>query len=111
MTCPMPSMTRMSRRRKTRRSTWTYYQRRFRRRRVRAWAMITITAPPTNGTATVNDNGTPNDPTDDTIDYTPDPNFNGTDQLTYRICDADGDCDQVPLQPSPSTRLMICQLR
>jgi hypothetical protein len=32
---------------------------------------ITILTPPTNGTATVNDGGTPTDPTDDTIDYTP----------------------------------------
>ena len=55
---------------------------------------ITITTPPTNGTATVNDGGTPNDPTDDTVDYTPDPNFNGTDSFDYEICDTDGDCDQ-----------------
>ena len=50
-------------------------------------------APPTNGTATVNDSGTPNDPTDDTVDYTPDPNYNGPDGFTYEICDSNGDCD------------------
>jgi hypothetical protein len=55
---------------------------------------ITIITPPTNGTAVVNNGGTPNDPTDDTIDYTPDPNYNGPDQITYEICDASGDCDQ-----------------
>ncbi|MCB9297805.1 MAG: cadherin-like domain-containing protein [Lewinellaceae bacterium] len=55
---------------------------------------ITITTPPTNGTAVVNDNSTPNDPTDDTVDYTPAPDFNGTDMFTYEICDSNGDCDQ-----------------
>ena len=55
---------------------------------------ITIVGAPANGTATVNDNGTPNDPTDDTVDYTPDPDYNGPDSFTYEICDADGDCDQ-----------------
>ena len=54
---------------------------------------ITITAAAMNGTAAVNDGGTPNDPTDDTIDYTPDTGFDGTDMLTYEICDANGDCD------------------
>ena len=32
---------------------------------------IVVVTPPTHGIATVNDNGTPNDPTDDTIDYAP----------------------------------------
>ncbi|MFH4965171.1 Ig-like domain-containing protein, partial [Gaetbulibacter sp. M235] len=54
---------------------------------------ITIVTPASNGTATVNDNGTPADPTDDTIDYTPDPNYNGLDSFTYEICDSNGDCD------------------
>ncbi|WP_165454415.1 Ig-like domain-containing protein, partial [Hyunsoonleella pacifica] len=53
---------------------------------------INITSAPTNGVATVNDGGTPNDPTDDTIDYTPTADYNGPDQITYEICDADGDC-------------------
>ena len=46
------------------------------------------------GSAVVNDNGTANDPTDDFITYTPQTGFNGTDIITYEICDADGDCDQ-----------------
>ena len=54
---------------------------------------ITVLTQPANGTATVNDGGTPNDPTDDTVDYTPDPDYNGTDNFDYEICDADGDCD------------------
>jgi len=48
---------------------------------------------PSHGTAVVNNGGTPLDPTDDTIDYTPDPNYTGPDQFTYQICDSNGDCD------------------
>ncbi|MGK4567251.1 cadherin-like domain-containing protein [Flavobacterium sp. 3HN19-14] len=44
-----------------------------------------------NGTVTVNDNGTPNDPTDDTVTYTPNANFFGSDSFTYTITDASGD--------------------
>ena len=54
---------------------------------------ITVTTSPANGTTTINDGGTPNDPTDDQITYTPNPNFNGTDQFIYQICDSNGDCD------------------
>ncbi|SFR31623.1 gliding motility-associated C-terminal domain-containing protein [Robiginitalea myxolifaciens] len=48
---------------------------------------------PANGTVTVNDNGTPNDPSDDTLDYTPNPGFIGTDTFTYTLCDDQGRCD------------------
>ncbi|MGK4567262.1 Ig-like domain-containing protein [Flavobacterium sp. 3HN19-14] len=51
---------------------------------------IVIASAPSNGTAVVNDNGTPNNPTDDTITYTPFPNFHGNDIFTYTIADADG---------------------
>ena len=61
----------------------------------------TITVPmdgdagyPTDGDIALDDNGTPDDPTDDEIIYTPDMDFNGTDEFTYEICDADGDCDE-----------------
>jgi large repetitive protein len=54
---------------------------------------VAITTVPANGTVSVNDNGTANDPTDDTIDYTPNANFNGTDSFIYRIEDANGDFD------------------
>ncbi|KAA1242964.1 gliding motility-associated C-terminal domain-containing protein, partial [Aquimarina sp. RZ0] len=54
---------------------------------------ISVVLNPENGTATVNQNGTPEDPTDDTIEYTPTTDFFGTDEFTYQICDADGDCD------------------
>ena len=61
----------------------------------------TITVPmdgdagyPTDGDIALDDKGTPDDPTDDEIIYTPDMDFNGTDEFTYEICDADGDCDE-----------------
>lgn len=45
---------------------------------------------PSNGTATINNNGTPNDPSDDTISYRPNSDFIGTDTFTYTICDTMG---------------------
>ena len=44
------------------------------------------------GTAVVNDNGTANDPTDDTIDFTPAADYQGVDAFIYEICDAAGNC-------------------
>ncbi|MDY7395984.1 gliding motility-associated C-terminal domain-containing protein, partial [Aureibaculum sp. 2210JD6-5] len=52
---------------------------------------IVIATGPNNGTATVNDNGTPNDPTDDYVVYTPTANFVGIDTFTYTIEDSNGD--------------------
>ncbi|KST67109.1 hypothetical protein BC008_28350, partial [Mastigocoleus testarum BC008] len=46
-----------------------------------------IAETPSNGSATINDNGTPTDPTDDTITYTPNVNFNGNDSFTYTVSD------------------------
>uniref|UniRef100_UPI002603183D Ig-like domain-containing protein n=1 Tax=uncultured Tenacibaculum sp. TaxID=174713 RepID=UPI002603183D len=48
---------------------------------------LDIVTNPSNGTVTVNDGGTPNDPSDDTVTYTPDPGFTGTDTFTYEVCD------------------------
>jgi hypothetical protein len=45
------------------------------------------------GMVFVNDGGTPNDPTDDTIDYTPVDGFFGIDSFDYYICDIDNECD------------------
>ena len=53
---------------------------------------ITIITNGTNGVGVVNI-GTAGDPTDDTITYTPNNNFVGTDTITYEICDSNGDCD------------------
>ncbi|MDP5106186.1 MAG: Ig-like domain-containing protein, partial [Polaribacter sp.] len=43
------------------------------------------------GTILVNNEGTSNDPTDDTIDYTPESTFEGTDTFNYTITDSNGD--------------------
>ncbi|WP_159518818.1 Ig-like domain-containing protein, partial [Sunxiuqinia indica] len=47
---------------------------------------LQITSDPTNGNVVVNSNGT--------VTYTPNKNYNGSDQFTYQICDADGQCDE-----------------
>lgn len=45
----------------------------------------------TGGIASVNTGGTANDPTDDSIDFTPAANFNGNAMVGYTIEDSDGD--------------------
>ncbi|MGJ8659818.1 gliding motility-associated C-terminal domain-containing protein [Cellulophaga fucicola] len=53
----------------------------------------TLTASdPVNGTVTIDDNGTPNIPSDDIITYVPDADYNGPDSFTYTICNSYGDC-------------------
>ena len=47
---------------------------------------LTVTNP-TNGTVTIDDGGTPDDPSDDIVTYIPDADFNGTDTFTYTVCD------------------------
>ncbi|MFS4467586.1 Ig-like domain-containing protein [Maribacter sp. 2210JD10-5] len=51
------------------------------------------TSNPTNGTVLINNGGTPNDPSDDTVTYTPNPAFIGTDTFTYTLCDDTGNCE------------------
>jgi hypothetical protein len=46
-----------------------------------------ITMPSQGGTATINDNATPTNPTDDFIDYQPAPDFFGTETFTYVLTD------------------------
>lgn len=50
------------------------------------------TTNPTNGTVTVDNNGTPNDPLDDMVTYTPNPDYNGIDTFDYTVCNTFGDC-------------------
>jgi len=45
------------------------------------------------GMAAINDNGTPSDPMDDTIDYIPAVGFTGADTFTYTIEDGNGGTD------------------
>ncbi len=54
---------------------------------------ITIGSVPLHGTAVVNDNMTPSDPSDDCIVYTPAPGFVGTDTFTYMVDDGHGNTD------------------
>ncbi|MDV7140980.1 Ig-like domain-containing protein, partial [Maribacter sp. TH_r10] len=53
---------------------------------------LTVTDPE-NGTIVINDGGTPDDPTDDTVTYTPNSDYEGTDSFEYTVCDAQGNCD------------------
>ncbi|MGK7905468.1 MAG: Ig-like domain-containing protein [Hormoscilla sp.] len=48
---------------------------------------------PNNGTVRLNGNRTPDDPTDDRLIYTPNPNFVGPDSFRYSISDGIGDTD------------------
>ena len=50
------------------------------------------TTDPVNGTVTIDDGGTPNNPLDDIVTYTPDLDFNGTDSFDYTVCNSFGDC-------------------
>ncbi|NET86751.1 MAG: DUF4347 domain-containing protein [Kamptonema sp. SIO1D9] len=54
---------------------------------------ISILTDPTNGTAVVNDNGTPDDLSDDFVTYTPNADFNGVDSFTYQVDDGNGNTD------------------
>lgn len=47
---------------------------------------------PANGSVNINDNGTPNDPTDDIVTYIPDPEYNGPDTFDYTLCNTFGSC-------------------
>jgi gliding motility-associated-like protein len=48
---------------------------------------------PANGTLEVNDGGTPDDISDDTVTYIPNDGFNGDDVFEYTVCDSEGNCD------------------
>ena len=48
---------------------------------------MTAVSDPANGTTAIVDPGTPLNPADDWVTYTPDPDFNGSDSFTYSACD------------------------
>jgi len=50
------------------------------------------TTVPTNGTVSIDDRSTPNNPLDDIVTYIPNSDFNGTDSFDYTICNSYGDC-------------------
>ncbi|HBY80779.1 MAG TPA: hypothetical protein DEG47_28065, partial [Cyanobacteria bacterium UBA11148] len=51
---------------------------------------FTIGTNPTNGTVAIDNNGTPGDLTDDSVTYTPNTGFSGTDSFTYQLSDGQG---------------------
>ncbi len=62
---------------------------------------ITILSPPSVGSASINNNNTPLDPTDDRIMYATVVIQNTS--LVYQICDANGDCD------TATVNIIICE--
>ncbi len=66
------------------------------------------TTDPENGTVVINDGGTPNDISDDTVTYTPDSGFNdGTDTFEYTVCDAMDNCDTATVTITVGTPPML----
>lgn len=51
-------------------------------------SILSLSAP-ANGTAVIDDNGTPDDASDDLIRYTPDASFTGTDSFSYTVTDGE----------------------
>lgn len=51
-----------------------------------------VTTNPLNGTVSINDNGTPNNPSDDIVTYTPNADYNGPDSFDYTVCNSQGGC-------------------
>jgi hypothetical protein len=51
---------------------------------------LSIASEPSQGTAAVDDGGTPEDPSDDQIRYTPEEAYTGSDSFTYRAADGQG---------------------
>jgi gliding motility-associated-like protein len=69
--------------------------------------VLTVTDP-TNGTVVINDGGTPDDPNDDTVTYTPDNGFNNdTDTFEYTICDDMENCDTATVTVTVGTPITI----
>lgn len=50
------------------------------------------TTNPANGVVVIDDNGTPNNPSDDSLTYTPNTDYNGADSFDYTVCNSSGDC-------------------
>ena len=61
---------------------------------------VSISKDPLHGRAVVDDNGTASNAGDDTVVYTPANGYTGSDSFEYRICDADGDCDEAKVSVS-----------
>ncbi|MBD3884966.1 SBBP repeat-containing protein [Phormidium tenue FACHB-886] len=75
---------------------------------------LTLVDPPSQGTAEVQDNGTPDNPSDDFIFFTPETNATGTFDFTYQLDNGQGTTSTAlvsvsvnPLEPSPETPGLI----
>lgn len=82
---------------------------------------ISVVSGPARGAAVVNDHGTPDNRTDDTIDYTPQPGFYGTDHFVYQVVNRTGGTatamvtvriagiglDQDPLDPAKTALVVV----
>ena len=64
---------------------------------------------PTNGEAIINDNSTPDNPSDDTVIYTAKPNKIGLDNFQYTICNSSGVCktETVSVSISSSSNVLF----
>ncbi|MEM6460729.1 MAG: malectin domain-containing carbohydrate-binding protein [Pseudomonadota bacterium] len=62
---------------------------------------------PTNGSVVLDNNGTANDASDDTITFTPDADFNGNASFDYTIQDEDGLQDTATVDVSVADRLVL----
>ena len=58
-------------------------------------ATVTVTGGPANGSTSVNPDGS--------IDYTPDPDWSGSDTFTYEVCDFSGACDTATVDVTVSS--------
>ncbi len=65
------------------------------------------TTDPENGMVVINDGGTSEDISDDTVTYTPDSGFNGTDTFEYTICDSMDNCDTATVTVTVGTPPML----
>ncbi len=67
---------------------------------------LSVVTGASNGIASLNNNGTPNNPIDDFITYTPNANFFGVDQLVYQVDDLNGGTDtgtvNITVNPAPN---------
>ncbi|MEM9823468.1 MAG: Ig-like domain-containing protein [Bacteroidota bacterium] len=63
------------------------------------------------GTVSINDNNTPGDPSDDFVDYTPAPDFVGTDFFSYVITDQNGAYDHALVTITVSASLPVSLVR
>lgn len=68
---------------------------------------LSIVSTPSHGQVQINDNGTPNDKTDDFIIYTANSNFTGIDKFTYQVNDGKGGTDSASVNVSVKSAVVF----